>query len=153
MRILTLLMSIFLLSSTLIVILSEGPPVLGQGSGTGYNNAVPSVSNSTAYNNAVPSLEKTFSELGLALNRLGNYREAIIYLDRALTIDPKDIAALNNKGWALSGLGNYTQAIPFFDKALAIDPNYQDALMGKQNALSNLPSIATAPSNVTASTK
>jgi tetratricopeptide (TPR) repeat protein len=39
-----------------------------------------------------------------------------------LTIDPKNVAALDNRGVAFYRLGNYSQAITYYDKALAIDP-------------------------------
>jgi len=61
---------------------------------------------------------------GESLNGLGNYSQAIPYLDKALAIDPNYTVALNDKGAALYRLGNYSQAVQYFDKALAIDPNY-----------------------------
>jgi regulator of sirC expression with transglutaminase-like and TPR domain len=35
----------------------------------------------------------------------------MLYFDRVLAIDPKDVAALDDKGLALNKLGNYTGAI------------------------------------------
>jgi tetratricopeptide (TPR) repeat protein len=55
-----------------------------------------------------------------------------------LTIDPKNVAALDNRGVAFYHLGNYSQAITYYDKALAIDPNNAVALTDKGNALSAL---------------
>jgi tetratricopeptide (TPR) repeat protein len=82
---------------------------------------------------------------------VGNYKEAITYLDKALTIDPvnrtdfnhklppsKYAETLNDKGWALNGLGNYKEAITYLDKALAINPNDKDALKNKAWALNGL---------------
>ena len=79
-----------------------------------------------------------FLRMGSALNNLGNYTQAIPYLDKALAIDPNDKLALEEKGVDLDNLGNYTQAIPYLDKALAIDPNYKFALAEKGSALNNL---------------
>ncbi|MFZ0514961.1 MAG: tetratricopeptide repeat protein [Candidatus Nitrosopolaris sp.] len=62
------------------------------------------------------------SNKGLDLGRLGNYTGAIIYLDKALAIDPHDVRTLNNKGLSLDRLGNHTGAIIYYDKALSIDP-------------------------------
>jgi tetratricopeptide (TPR) repeat protein len=59
---------------------------------------------------------------GRSLNELGNYSQAIIYLDKALEIDPKHIDALVSKSQALSNMGNYTGAKYYFDKAFEIDP-------------------------------
>ena len=75
---------------------------------------------------------------------LGNYTQAIMYFDKALAIDPKNVAALTNKGNALGGLGNYTQAITYYDKALAIDPRYVLAIIGKGYALDGLGNHAKA---------
>jgi tetratricopeptide (TPR) repeat protein len=55
-----------------------------------------------------------------------------------LTIDPNDVAALEDKGNALSSLDKYSEAIEYYDKALAIQPNDTYALNSKGNALSNL---------------
>ena len=55
---------------------------------------------------------------GIELNKIGNYNESIVYFDKALAIDPKNVLALNEKGNAYGGLGNYKQAIASYDKAL-----------------------------------
>jgi tetratricopeptide (TPR) repeat protein len=73
-----------------------------------------------------------------ALIDLGNYTQAITYLDKALAIDPHDVDALNNKGGTLMDLGNYTEAIPYLERALAIDPNYKWALDNKGLTLADL---------------
>jgi tetratricopeptide (TPR) repeat protein len=61
---------------------------------------------------------------GDALNRNGNFSEAITAYNKALEIDPYYVNALDGKGWSLNELGNYSQAIVYLDKALEIDPNY-----------------------------
>ncbi|HET6799491.1 MAG TPA: tetratricopeptide repeat protein [Nitrososphaeraceae archaeon] len=53
---------------------------------------------------------------------LGNYSQAIIYLDKALGIDPNHIDALVFKSQALSNIGNQTGAKYYADKAFEIDP-------------------------------
>ena len=75
---------------------------------------------------------------GDALYSLGNYTQAIPYLDKALAIDPNDKYALNDVGRALNSLGNHTGGILYFDKALAIDPKYGDALGNKGWSLNSL---------------
>jgi hypothetical protein len=69
---------------------------------------------------------------------LGNYTEALIYVDKALVLDPKYYDALTGKGFVLNALGNHTGAITYFDKALAIDSIYKYALNGKGWALISL---------------
>jgi uncharacterized protein len=65
---------------------------------------------------------------GFALDSLGNYKDALKYLDKALAIDTNDEFALNNIGWALNSLGNYNGAIQYSDKALTINPKDSIAL-------------------------
>ena len=48
----------------------------------------------------------TSTEKGKSLYNLGNYREAIQYHDKALAIDPKNVAALTKEALALDSLGN-----------------------------------------------
>jgi tetratricopeptide (TPR) repeat protein len=62
------------------------------------------------------------SNKGWALIELGNYTQAISYLNKALEIDPKHIDALVFKGQSLYGLGNHTGAKYYFDNALKLDP-------------------------------
>ena len=59
------------------------------------------------------------ADMGNALERSGNHREAITYFDKALAIRPKDTFALNGKADALSNLGEYTEAIKYYDRAVA----------------------------------
>lgn len=75
---------------------------------------------------------------GDALNRIGNFSEAIAAYDMALEIDPKYVNAWDGKGWSLNELGNYTQAIVYLDKALEVDPNHLDGLVFKAQALYNI---------------
>ena len=53
---------------------------------------------------------------GLALGRLGQYKEVITWFDKALVIDKNNVYALVNKGLALGRLGQYKEAITWFDK-------------------------------------
>src|SRR5919197_943960 len=75
---------------------------------------------------------------GLALEKLGKNKEAIIYFDKALAVEPNYATALNSKGVALTNLGNYSEAISYYDKALAIEPDDALALNNKGVALANL---------------
>jgi tetratricopeptide (TPR) repeat protein len=54
--------------------------------------------------------------MGVALDLLGRYEEAIGYYSRVLAIEPDNFGALNNIGWAFDRLGRY-------DKAIEINPN------------------------------
>jgi len=65
---------------------------------------------------------------------------AIEYYDKALTINPKDVNAVTDKGLSLDNLGNHTGAIEYYDKALAmgIDPHDIFALTSKGLALGGI---------------
>ena len=80
--------------------------------------------NATSITNATIDEVPVLNGKGVSLNSLGKYNESIVYFDKVLAIDPKNVLALNEKGNAFGGLGNYTQAIANYDKALAIDAIY-----------------------------
>lgn len=55
----------------------------------------------------------------------GNSTGAIAAFDRALSIDPDFIEALNSKAYVLRDIGNYSQAIEFFKKVIEKDPKHK----------------------------
>lgn len=75
---------------------------------------------------------------GVSFAKMGEYNESIAYFDKALTIDPNNIAALNNKGLALAKLGEYDKSIAYFDKALTIDPTDAYSLNNKKSTLEEI---------------
>jgi protein O-GlcNAc transferase len=64
--------------------------------------------------------------------------------DKALSIDPNSIIALNNRGSTLSTLRRFSEARASFDTALKIKPDYVDALYNRGNLFINLDSPAEA---------
>ncbi|MGA8081009.1 MAG: tetratricopeptide repeat protein, partial [Candidatus Nitrosopolaris sp.] len=74
----------------------------------------------------------------IVLLNLGRYNESLIYVTKALSIDPTDTHALVNKAVALLDLKRYTESLIYSTKALAIDPNNIHALINKAVALLNL---------------
>ena len=92
----------------------------------------PALLSSTAANaNATQDEVAVLNSKGVSLNALGKYNESIVYFDKALAIDPKNVLALNEKGNAFGGLGNYIQAIASYDKALTVDPKNATVLDNK----------------------
>jgi len=88
--------------------------------------------------------ETRFGENPLFLLRFGNlyhennlYQKAIVLYDKCLKIDPKNNAALNNKGLALGKMGKYNEAIACFDELLQINSNDTVALNSKGFTLNN----------------
>ncbi|MGH9912627.1 MAG: tetratricopeptide repeat protein, partial [Nitrososphaeraceae archaeon] len=113
---------------------------------SGVSSSSPWLLSSTAVNttNATTNTNVTLDEVpvlnskGIALNSLGKYNESIVYFDKGLAIDPKNVLALNEKGNAFGGLGNYKQAIANYDKALAVDPKNATVLDNKGVAFYHL---------------
>ncbi len=56
-----------------------------------------------------------------------DWNEKLHAFDRALSLDPKYIAAMINKGWVLSKMGRTEEALIIYEKVLAIDKNNQKA--------------------------
>jgi hypothetical protein len=57
---------------------------------------------SPSLSHANTKVDTSVYDKGLALDREGNHTGTIIYFDKALTIDPKDMLALSGKDLALS---------------------------------------------------
>jgi len=73
--------------------------------------------------------------LGVILFQRGNPSAAVEQIDRALKRNPKDVAALNNRGNALLALRRFDEALVSYDRALALRPAYADALCNRGAAL------------------
>ena len=65
-------------------------------------------------------------------------KKAIIAFNKALTLFPHYITALNNKGIALTMMSKYQEAIECFDKAIILEPNKASAFYNKAKALCEL---------------
>jgi tetratricopeptide (TPR) repeat protein len=66
--------------------------------------------------------DRTTNGIGRVLYYLHNYTGTIQYLDKSLTLDQRNVYALDGKGLALVSLRNYTGALAYFDKSLKLDP-------------------------------
>jgi len=84
-----------------------------------------------------PEMQKLLDEADSLVNQT-KYQEAITYYDNALSIDPKNVVALQGKALALQWLGNNEDAINYFDKALEIDQKNIFLLYSKGFALEGL---------------
>jgi len=72
---------------------------------------------------------------GVELAKLGIYDPAKQYFDNALTIDPTNTFALNDKGWILLIQGNFYLAKQYFNQTLIQNPNDGVALDGEGASL------------------
>ena len=86
----------------------------------------------------IQKTSSALSSLGVCLNNLGRYEEAIDCADGALKLNPKEAHALYIEGFALNRLGKYVEAIEACDEALTFDANNCLVLSEKGDALAYL---------------
>jgi tetratricopeptide (TPR) repeat protein len=86
---------------------------------------------------------------GMSLYNSGRFNESIACFDKALVIDPKNVATLDNKGLALLSvsINNYTQAITYYDRVLTIHPKNVAALDNRGVAFYHLGNYTKAITN------
>jgi tetratricopeptide (TPR) repeat protein len=78
------------------------------------------------------------TNLALELSKRGNYPLAILYLEKAIELNPNLKEAYNNLGKILNDLGRPDEALKYLNKALEIDPKYTSALVNRGIALALL---------------
>lgn len=76
-------------------------------------------------------------QMGVALARSNNFKEALNHFDEYLVIIPNDKHALNYKGDCLAQLKDYHNAIETYNESLIIDPYQPETLSNKAIALWN----------------
>ncbi len=84
-----------------------------------------------------PPLENAerHAQKGLALLQQGKPAEAIVVLQRALDLDPKNAVLRNNLAVALDKEGKKNEALASFQEAVRLKPDYSDALHNLGNHL------------------
>ena len=75
---------------------------------------------------------------GVELQGQGRYDEAIDEYTKAISLDPEQVLAYNNRGLAYSDLGQLERAIEDYDEAIRLDPNYAAAYYNRGLAYGNL---------------
>lgn len=68
----------------------------------------------------------------------GQWKEAILSYDHAITIDSKSYQAWRKKGYTLSEIGNYDEALPCYEKAVRIKKDDADIWFEKASVLAQL---------------
>lgn len=72
---------------------------------------------------ASPENPQGFSLLGVLKQRMKQFDESIILLEKAINLDPNNADNYNNIALNYANLDNYSNAILYLDKALEINPN------------------------------
>ncbi len=68
-----------------------------------------------------PNNVQALNALGYTLaDRTSRYSEALSYIQRAMTLDPKDAAIIDSMGWVQFRLGNHNEAITYLRRALEL---------------------------------
>jgi len=92
----------------------------------------------TAYSqclNLDPHNSAVFNNLGVALIKVGRFKEAIDALENALRFRPAYHRALTNLGKAMREVGRFAEAIARLQEAIALEPNHAPALVNLADAL------------------
>ena len=76
--------------------------------------------------------------LALETSKKGNYPLAILYLEKAIEMNPNLKEAYNNLGRILNDLGRPDEALKYLNTALEIDPKYSSALVNRSISLALL---------------
>jgi tetratricopeptide (TPR) repeat protein len=76
------------------------------------------------------------------------FEEALVYLDRAIEVDPQDPWPRASRGAALYSLDHYAEALDSLDQALALQPNYPWAYCLKAAVLSDVDELVAARENI-----
>lgn len=73
----------------------------------------------------IDSPKNLWYNLGRFYSEQGNFTGSLAAFDRALSIDPDFVEALNSKAFVLRDLGNFTQAIKVFNQVLEKDSQHK----------------------------
>ncbi len=85
-----------------------------------------------------PGGETPWYGKGASLILLGRYEEALVAIDKALDLNPRNEVAWLNKGNALSKMGRMIDALRCFNAAIKVNPRYEVAWNNKGNTLARL---------------
>ena len=94
-----------------------------------------------------PSRPAFHANLGLALQKLSRFEEALISLGIAIALKPDYAEAYYNRGIVLQRLRQPDDAIAHFDQAILLKPNYFQAYSNRGIALTDLQRNAEAVSS------
>jgi len=73
------------------------------------------------------AIAKELYRLGLSKTSQGEFTEALMYLEKAIKVNPKFTGAYNLAGDCFRYLGQHQKAIKIYEQAIEVDPNNTDA--------------------------
>ena len=75
-----------------------------------------------------PRDNQALNALGYTLaDRTTRYKEARLYIERALEVNPEDVATLDSMGWVLYKMGEQAEALKYLKRAYDKDPDSEIA--------------------------
>lgn len=100
-----------------------------------YNAAI------SLYTDAIkenPEQDVLYSNRALCYKSLSNYKNALYDIDKALTVNPKNVKNLKRKAELLTITGNVVEAINYFQKVCNFEPRESSHYTDLANAKNNL---------------
>lgn len=91
-----------------------------------------------------PGVDRIYHNRGLQLALLGYDEEALRDLSKAVSLNPRQILAFNDRAATYMKRGEYAAAISDYDKAIALNPAYARAYLGRAFCYEKLNNIAAA---------
>ena len=85
-----------------------------------------------------PLHDEAWHMYGLVANQLGNHKQAIEAITKAINLDSKKAKYFNNRGLIHQQLLQFTEALDDFQESLQLDPNLAQAHCNKGNILQEL---------------
>jgi tetratricopeptide (TPR) repeat protein len=82
-----------------------------------------------------PSTDKAQAALGALLVHTGEDDQALVHLDRAIELNPRELSALVNRGEVFLKLGRRSEGEADLKKAIALDPAGRNASANRARAL------------------
>ena len=85
-----------------------------------------------------PTISAWYFNLGLTLDMMERFDEALVAYRKGLSIDPHDLETLSAAGTDCVRIGRYKQAIRFFERAEDIDSGFEPCYCNRITAYSEL---------------
>jgi len=85
-----------------------------------------------------PWIESLYSNIGLVLQELKRFSEALANYDKVLAMQPAFFQAWSNRGNTLMALNRVQEALLSYDRAIALRPDFAEAHHNRGNALKRL---------------